>query len=216
MYGLWRFASARTDKTSMSDTVILADGDLPGLVCACLAAEQSPIALLPASRTGELTEPAELARRAIEAQGDLLGAELLTLPHTPSEPTALLVVAAILTANTGAGRLVSPVIGVDLAGAAREADRALLVQRLIGLDADGPGPAIETPLVDLTDEQVAELAVDVDVPVWRCWWWQALRGGAGVEQKTREIAVASRDRWTTALRACGWTEATEHASIPSG
>ncbi|MFG0285536.1 MAG: hypothetical protein ACF8R7_14050 [Phycisphaerales bacterium JB039] len=202
----------------MPDAAVLSDGDLPALICAWLAAEQGPTLVMPAAPAGGLPHP---ARRAVEAAADLLGAELLEAPPLTAEagPSALLLTAAAAATGTGARRLLWPVVGENLTDMAREADRALLVSRLVALDARPAGEAaleIEAPLLDLTDSQIAEMALDLDVPIWRCWWWQALREPDKLEQPIREAAEARRDRWTTALRACGWTEATEHASIPSG
>jgi len=62
-------------------------------------------------------------------------------------------------------------IFVDEIGAA--IDRALLAARLASLDA-GEDTAvdvvIETPFVDLSNAQIAELAADLAVPLETCWW----------------------------------------------
>jgi hypothetical protein len=92
----------------------------------------------------------------------------------------------------------APVSGeddVDLDRIAADVDRALLVSRLVALDADEhgrPGLRIETPYVDLSDRQLAELAFDMDVPVHLCWWWEG------------ESGAAERERWLGTLRAVGW------------
>lgn len=64
----------------------------------------------------------------------------------------------------------------DLDDLASRLDRALLCARLASLDAPRIGPGdvrIETPLIDLTDRQLAELAVDLAVPFESLWWWQS-------------------------------------------
>jgi hypothetical protein len=47
------------------------------------------------------------------------------------------------------------------------ADRALLAARLLSLDADGVagGLVIETPLLELTDAELIDLAGDIDAPI---------------------------------------------------
>jgi hypothetical protein len=60
-------------------------------------------------------------------------------------------------------------------------DRALLAGQLVGLDVARLGSAgdgapmakglrIETPYADLTDAQLMDLALDMDVPLHACWW----------------------------------------------
>lgn len=66
----------------------------------------------------------------------------------------------------------------DLDDLATRLDRALLCARLASLDAPRVGPGdvrIETPLIDLTDRQLAELAVDLAIPFESLWWWQSDR-----------------------------------------
>jgi hypothetical protein len=107
----------------------------------------------------------------------------------------------------GAGRVVWSVhAGVpgrpeelDLDAASREADRALLVTRLLALDAESHGVQsirIEPPLADLTDRQLVELALDLDAPIRLCGWWS-------------DVGSDEHARWMGALDACG---AHEHLS----
>ncbi|MBO6513642.1 MAG: hypothetical protein JJ974_06745 [Phycisphaerales bacterium] len=52
-------------------------------------------------------------------------------------------------------------------------DRSILAARLATLDAQSQGGVevtIETPLVDLTDQQLADIAADLNVPITSCWW----------------------------------------------
>lgn len=56
---------------------------------------------------------------------------------------------------------------------ARVLDRAILVGRLATLDAPSSGAVevvVETPLADLTDRQVVDLALDLSVAHDTCWW----------------------------------------------
>ena len=98
---------------------------------------------------------------------------------------------------------------------ARELDRALLVSRLVTLDASEHGVSVfevQTPLMDLSDAQVAELALDLDVPIWRAWWWDAARGRRSKDAALQERAEACRDRWCKALETLGWSPQVEAAA----
>lgn len=214
----------------MPHTIVISDGSLPALVAACLAAEEA--------REGEAVglwavrpladDGGGAAERAVQAHAELLGAEIIDaddpsgVPPTPAggAPTAsgVLLHAATAAAAAGASRLIWPEVAAgDLERMAREADRALLISRLVGLDEAAPARfEIETPLLDLTDEQVAELALDLDAPVWRCWWWSIVRGAEEAEAPVVALARAQDARWTGALRRVGWAEAFERASITSG
>jgi hypothetical protein len=48
---------------------------------------------------------------------------------------------------------------------AEACDRAMVASRLLTLDAGAEGLAIQTPFVDFSDVQLADLAADVDLPV---------------------------------------------------
>ncbi len=213
----------------MPQTIVISDGNLPALVAACLAAEEARErdtvglwAVHAATGGGASHSPVE---RAIQAHAELLGAEIIGAgdPAQPSggdaaTPSGALLQAATAAAAAGASRLIWPEVAAgDLDRMAREADRALLISRLVGLDEAAPARfEIETPLLDLTDEQVAELALDLDAPVWRCWWWSIVRGAEEAEAPVVALARAQDERWTGALRRVGWAEAFERASITSG
>lgn len=120
------------------------------------------------------------------------------------DETRLLVHAAYVAAAAGCDRVVWPVqFGEDLRAAtpsldrvATAIDRALLISRLVGLDLDHMtgGLEVETPLVDLSDRQIAEMVIDIEAPLAACWWW----GNAAA------TALAAHDRWGTLLRSLGW------------
>lgn len=130
---------------------------------------------------------------------------LSTRPDAAGEDqTRLLVHAGYLALSVGCDRVVWPAqCGEDLrteaptleriAGAI---DRALLVSRVIALDTPRAvdAPEIETPFVDLSDRQIAEMVMDIEAPLSGCWWW----GGSSPS------ALAARDRWGTLLRSLGW------------
>ena len=126
--------------------------------------------------------------------------------------TLNLVQASVAAIERGCTQVVWPTHTVhaqspDLDDVARAVDRALLVARLISLDGDHhgqPGFRIETPLVDLSDRQLADLVIDMDLPVRLCWWWHAeMSQGGAAEFRTHH------DRWTAVLREVGWRESSE-------
>jgi len=75
-------------------------------------------------------------------------------------------------------------------------DRALLAARLATLDAEEQG-GIEvrmlTPIVDLADDQVLDLANDLSVPVESCWW----------RDPEHPIAAREHQRWASAAQGTG-------------
>lgn len=207
----------------MPASVILTDADLPALVAASLAQEEG-------GGLAALESPGHpAAGAALRAHLELLGAELIgALPSADLSTTLL--AAARAAAAAGAARLIWPAaVDADLDRMCREADRALLISRLIALEPElGPVAGagrfeIHCPLLDLSDAQVAELAIDLDVPVWRCWWWPVVgagrtphaSSGTPLEGEALTAARALAKRWTAALRAVGWAEDIELASITS-
>lgn len=92
--------------------------------------------------------------------------------------TRLLLDAAHLAMRSGFRRIVWPIrIPEDhpdrIRAIADALDRAMLVSRLATIDAapyDTPEVVIETPFIDLSDQQVEELSEDMAIPVETCWW----------------------------------------------
>lgn len=118
---------------------------------------------------------------------------------------------AMVRGSGGAERVIWP---VQCAGAfgdeqrvtqqAAATSRALLAARLLSVDAKenggaGGGILIDTPVLDLTDNELLELAADIDAPVGLARWCvqQAEVGGTvcGVCDGCR--------RWVPAIRAAG-------------
>ena len=81
-------------------------------------------------------------------------------------------------------------------------DRALLVGRLISLDASElqqPDLQILTPYIDLSADQIADLALDLDAPIDACWW-------GGEHASLNHTAAETTARWWTArLESFGWS-----------
>lgn len=201
--------------------IIISDGGLPAVVAAAIEAERSisgiggpPPALMPwptdpVLATGQFTAAGSHARffrlALLEAPrlcaADIAGSAGLV------ETLALLGAIEVARA-VGAARIVWPVqyhaddttIADRLDQIAAAADRALLASRLSLLDFREE-IRVETPLVDLTDRQVADLVVDLDAPAYLSWWWRR-----HTDPAAETLAGAERRAWLLALRAAGWVQ----------
>jgi len=132
--------------------------------------------------------------RAVEMQADLLSLSVIRdhagyPEEAPSRgqqsslgvhQTRMLLDAATLAIQLGIKRVLWP-IQIDqtedtsetLNTIATAIDRAILTARLATLDAQSQGGievTIETPLVDLTNQQLSDLAADLNIPLGTCWW----------------------------------------------
>lgn len=193
---------------------IICDGDLPGLVACAAASERlgaDPGAFVIFIRTGDANE--EVRRDAVQAQASSFGLTVLEVEASvrhagPGERETLeLVRASYAAAGAGCDELLWPTqVGArdgewpDLDALAERVDRALLVGRLVSLDAGAhgrPGFKVLTPYVDFTDRQMADLLTDLGASPELCWWWGAEEGPAAAE----------RERWMEALRQFGWVDA---------
>lgn len=117
--------------------------------------------------------------------------------------------AALLVRRLGGGEVVWPVNapdaaagdGPDVDAISRAVNQSLLVSELVSITAPplraGEEVArvrIRAPYSDLTDRQIADLILDMDLPIWTCWFWNAEGDQAGREKA----------RWMAQLRAAGW------------
>jgi hypothetical protein len=112
-----------------------------------------------------------------------------------------LVRAGFAAAELGAGSVLWPGSAgaeLELDSVGRTVDRALLVSRLLRLElGEERAPEVRAPYADFNDAQVADLILDMDLPIWTCWWW------IGEEPAAR----GERERWTKALKQAGWSGA---------
>jgi hypothetical protein len=76
-------------------------------------------------------------------------------------------------------------------------ERALHISRLVAVEH--PGFELAAPYADLSDRQLADLILDMDLPVWTCWWY-APEGN----EPAAAAAEAQRTHWTAMLSAAGW------------
>ncbi len=211
-------------------TLVLCDGDLPGMVALSLIQD----AQRSADAIGVLAAPvaadhAEAIAARIRLLAESQAVECLDFPavapatlSSGHRRTRYLTEAVHQALSNGYAALVCPwqagtfdpekptsiddVPGVE--SLARELDRALLVSRLVTLDAVEHGVSvfeIQTPLMDLSDAQVAEMALDLDVPIWRAWWWEAAAGKRARDPGVADRANACRERWCAALESLGWS-----------
>lgn len=178
-------------------TLVISDGDLPSLVATAIATEETvrrehstrlPAPLVWAAWTEDA--PAELRLAAVRRHAEALGATILPAPCPPRAPgespgswqSAVLLRAGSLALEHACRRVVWAVLfegptpnePAPVGPIAEAASRAVLVSRLVSLESERAGlpeVIIETPFVDLSDDQLAELACDLGLSPEDCWWW---------------------------------------------
>lgn len=168
--------------TDDADALLLSSGDLASF--ASLLSLRRPDLALIAPTAGDSD-----SLRVIERQAELAGARVL---HDALEAindhfaeTRLLLDACALAKANRCARVVWPVFcAAEVDPIALALDRARLVSTLAALDARPKGMPIDTPVLDLTEAQLADLAIDVGVPAQPGW-----------------LADANENHWLTLLRA---------------
>ncbi len=184
-------------------TVILSDGDLGALIALVHAAESSlasdssgpsDLFLLPSVESA--SPPGALLQRQAAANSASI---LDPLPYAMRSADRLLA-AGRLAEERGASRVVWAAHAgvpldpesVDLDRAAAIANSALLVERLLEVES-GDAAMIEAPFADLSDRQMADLAIDLGLLPGEVWW----AGRAGDDQ------LRAAERWSAAFEASG-------------
>jgi len=167
------------------------------------------------------------ASAAVERQAELAGFELdVRKPSVVSTGgegaarNALLLSACAIAIDRGLGRVVWPVhLGTEAGDRAVDVhDRANMVSHLAAIDLPRQGGVgeirIEAPLVELSDVELLDLALDLDAPVPRpvrgaaafgrgqgaCWWCERGRG-AGDGGNEQCGVCGSCGRWGVAWGA---------------
>ena len=195
-------ASLRDDSV-----LVIVDGGLESLVASLLA---EPREKAVSWFVGGSPEESDFRRTAARMQAELLGLGSIREPADGADfwtslpgglgEAAMLLAGVNEVIQSGLTRLLWPKhASGDLDSMLDGADRALLIQRLGLIEQQRlgtPGLRIDTPLIDLSDLQVADLAVDLDAPVWSCWWAMPNAVDLGA-------ADAERRRWTDALKHVG-------------
>lgn len=193
--------------TPTGPTLVISDGDLPSLL-ACAAVHESGRAQTgPTSSAIWVSVPGDSAQAAAaRRQAELYGFCVLELTASSSDAlggvealSSTLLRAAALASAEGLRCVIWPRNAgerLELPAARHAIERAELVSRLASLEAEVLGrPAIEVRALyaDLTDTQIADLALDMDLPIQTCWWWDG----------SAPDAPTCRQRWGTALSAAG-------------
>jgi len=187
--------------------LVIADGELESLVAMLLleAPEQAQAWFI-----GAGADESPLRRRATQIQVESAGLEQMIDPTTPADAwaslpgglgeSAMLLSALADAAARGCADVVWPrASDGDLDSMTDSADRALLVERLGVIESartESLDVRLRTPLLDLSDRQIAELAADLAAPVWSCWW-------ALPEAGDRPDAEPERLRWSDLLSELG-------------
>lgn len=188
--------------SSVPTCLVLLDGDLEGLVSLACAAEAGVVAGdASGSVVAACVDADPIRHDAALRQASAHDTAWLDVTVSAKRGTSgKLIAVGEASAAAGIPKIVWPVRVSPGRWRVREAatamDRALLVERLISLDASELGLAemrIETPMVDLDDEQLAELAADMAVSLDLCWWW----GDAS------QAATDAREHWRGALGRFG-------------
>lgn len=170
------------------DGLVLSSGDLASFTT--LLSLRRPDLCVVAPITSDRDALSVIARQA-----ELAGARVIgPLPANGGDPFAesrrLLDACAVCKAE-GCERVVWPVwCAGEVDGIALALDRARLVSTLASLDARRGGVFIETPVLDLLESQLAELAVNVGVPSQSGWIadenesrWQSLMRSADARRR---------------------------------
>jgi hypothetical protein len=186
--------------------MVLSDGDVPALLALRAAADRGEGAVLvwPMAAPG----PEAGARlKAVRHQAELVGARLFGPGSVGERDEGLaveLVRASAAAAEAGCLGAIWPVSAGEtnrgdeaLRRMSGAVERALHVSRLVAVES--PGFELSAPYADLSDRQIADLILDMDLPVWTCWWYAVDRGDPAAA-----IAEAQREHWAAMLAAAGW------------
>ncbi|MCX5662040.1 MAG: 7-cyano-7-deazaguanine synthase [Planctomycetota bacterium] len=194
---------------SQSSVVILGSGGLRSLVAAAVVLSHAEKVKLIAVHIKDGRENADVRLEHARRQADHFKISQrieLELPHLqpeaglqgkPGPAGSQLVRPQILLAGMAqalelkAGRLVWPAqFDGDYAAIARSTEQTVLTQHLAQLEHPQV-PAVETPMLELTDVQMLELGAQLDVP-WQLAW-SCLSGGP----RPCQACVACRRRRTS-------------------
>jgi hypothetical protein len=148
----------------------------------------------------------EARRTSAKMQADVLGFADFIDPEPDGRPweafaggfgqSTMLLAAVSLATRLKCRRVIWPKCAAgDLESMLDASDRVLLVQRLALIEQERTSSLdvqIDTPLLDLSDAQTAELAADLNAPIWSCWW------RLDQVSQSRE-ARTERTRWEAAL-----------------
>jgi hypothetical protein len=189
----------------MADWLVICDGSISGLLGLAFASERPGSRFwtpqgqeawrdraAAASRAAELYALAPFDADTQVPLSDLRGDRWLN---------ATLLAAAAAAGDRGLNVLwpiTAPPAADALAVVSLNLNRAVLVGQLASLA--GPPVEVQTPFADYSEEQLADLVLDMDLPIWTCWWFDP----HAVEASLQPLAEAERERWTGLLQGAGW------------
>lgn len=197
----------------MAVSLIVTDGGVLGLLAVAAAAERSgPDQLCFYWHPAAHPDRADSERAACLAQSGFYG-----VPEAPEQnPVQVglgrdpfeidcrtLLEATLLVRHLGGGEVIWPVNapeapggGPDVSSISGTVNQALLMSELVSMTAPRTRELVpvrvRTPYADLTDRRIADLILDMDLPIWTCWFWN-------------DTENSERARWTALLREAGWT-----------
>ena len=191
-----RKGCALADKSAMVDgssTIILHNGGLRSMVATAAILSRSKPHLVHLIHVRDSRPNAPTRLDHVRRQADhfeIRQIHILDLPQPPAGPdpnvrlesvTAplyrplVLLLGLSCASELQAGRLVWPCqFNADFDQCARATEQSVLAQSLARLERDAL-PSIETPLLELEDQQIIELGGHMDVP-WQLAWSCLLRG----------------------------------------
>jgi len=187
--------------------LVISDGSVPGLLAIGAAGDRPTT---PATQVWCPYRSDSPRGVASTRQAELYGLRLTCTPVAePDWIPGLLIAGAAAARSEGLSHVLWPEnagapLEPDLDRIALNVDRALLASRMVSLGAPTP-IRIQTPYADLTDRQLADLVLDMDLPIWTCWWYQPVE----TTGPTARAAQSERDHWTRMLNAAGW-----HGPLP--
>jgi hypothetical protein len=185
--------------------MVISDGDVGGLLALRAAADRAEGTVLVWPMGGAQVESGARLKAARQ-QAELVGARLYGPAGGPElEPLVELAAAAVAAAEAGCALAVWPVSAGEsnrgpeaLARIEASVARAGHLSRLVAIDY--PGFELGAPYADLSDRQLADLILDMDLPIWTCWWYAGREAGDPV----LPLADAAREHWAAMLGAAGW------------
>ena len=204
--------------------LVIVDGTLCSLVGLALAAQTGkPVAWIPPVGTDTGGGPVGTTHlAAVRMQVDRLGIEEIVFPPDETGRASELGEGSLGSNTTVSLALVRaahdafhlrcrsilwPVCcNASLDDLFRMTEIAALVSRIVGLDQPGSlkdvDTAIRTPFADMSRDQVADLAYDMDVPIECCWAMQA--DGDTLPSAAREVQHAWQNAILLAAKMRGW------------
>jgi hypothetical protein len=184
--------------------LVLSDGCVGGLLAMAVATRDRD---RPVYHWMPDTGPFAAARAAAARRGaELYQVREATAPGEAVSAldvlSGVLLKAGAIAAAVGASEIVWPVNAPEgpdsLERASANLQRAVLVSGLMRLEYGGI--EIAAPYADFSDGELADLVLDMDLPIWTCWWFDP----GELQGEAAEAAAAMRERWTALLQEAGW------------